>query len=423
MSKRILPIAFIFVATCLAWYILGSAVWVRTENQDVKLREAVGQMWGSIQQQPAPTVTCSIKREREFVTYENNQRVTKREIATDSPPAFLESSDIRVELGLDHRKKGLLWYSTYQVIFDGTYSVTNHYDTVGEFRFVYSFPTARGVYDSFVVEVDGSPVDNLEPSSGKVVEDFLLKPGQTRRIRLAYKSQGLDEWWYVLGSDVSQVRNFRLQMETDFADIDFPQNSMSPTEKASTENGWLLTWQYSNLISSIQIGMDLPQKLNPGPFIKRLNFFAPVSLFLFFFLIFMISAIKRIQIHPMNYFFLAAAFFSFHLLLAYLVDHLDLHVSMALSALVSMFLVISYMRLVVGIKFALLETGISQFVYLILFSYAFLLEGFTGLTITICCIVTLFIVMQFTGRIDWDKQLAGVKPYQTEHGVKSPGAG
>ena len=147
----------------------------------------------------------------------------------------------------------------------------------------------------------------------------------------------------------------------------------------------------------------MPQKINPGPFVARVSFFAPVSLFLFFFLILIISTLKNVNIHPMNYFFLAAAFFSFHLLMAYLVDHIDIGLAFLISAAVSIFLVISYMRLVVGARFALVETGLSQLVYLVLFSYAFFLEGYTGLTITITCIVTLFIVMMATGKVDWSK--------------------
>jgi inner membrane protein involved in colicin E2 resistance len=150
--------------------------------------------------------------------------------------------------------------------------------------------------------------------------------------------------------------------------------------------------------------MEMPQKLNPGPFVARVSFFAPVSLFLFFFLIFIITTVRGINLHPMNYFFLAAAFFSFHLLMAYLVDHVDAYLAMGISTVVSIFLVVSYMRLVVGSRFALVEVGLSQLVYLVLFSYAFFLEGYTGLTITICCILTLGILMQLTGKIDWERQ-------------------
>jgi inner membrane protein involved in colicin E2 resistance len=174
--------------------------------------------------------------------------------------------------------------------------------------------------------------------------------------------------------------------------------------KETEGSGWKLTWRYADLISGIQIGLGMPEKVNPGPFVSRVTFFAPVSLFLFLFLMFIITTLKQIRIHPMNYFFVCAAFFSFHLLLAYLADHVDINLALVISSIVSIFLVISYMRLVAGIRFAFVETGISQFVYLVLFSYTFFLRGYTGLAITILCIITLFIIMQITGRIDWNKQ-------------------
>jgi inner membrane protein involved in colicin E2 resistance len=115
---------------------------------------------------------------------------------------------------------------------------------------------------------------------------------------------------------------------------------------------------------------------------------------------------RGIDLHPMNYFFLAAAFFSFHLLLAYLVDHVSIHSSFAIAAAVSVFLVVSYLRLVVGIRFASREAALAQFIYLVMFSYAFFLKGFTGLAITIGSVLTLFVVMQVTGRIRWADKFA-----------------
>jgi inner membrane protein involved in colicin E2 resistance len=108
----------------------------------------------------------------------------------------------------------------------------------------------------------------------------------------------------------------------------------------------------------------------------------------------------------MNYFFLATAFFAFHLLLAYLVDHISIHAAMILASLVSVTLVVSYLRLVVGLRFAALEAGTAQLIYLVLFSYAFFWKGFTGLAITITAIITLFVVMQITGRIRWSERFA-----------------
>lgn len=63
------------------------------------------------------------------------------------------------------------------------------------------------------------------------------------------------------------------------------------------------------------------------------------------------------------------------------------------------------MRLVVGNKFAYLQVGLSQFVFLVLFSYTFFFKGYTGLTVTVLSILTLFIAMQLTARVNWGQVL------------------
>jgi Inner membrane protein CreD len=223
--------------------------------------------------------------------------------------------------------------------------------------------------------------------------------GNTVMTRTATQDESLKT---AVGELVNQVKNFSLAMRTDFDQIDFPQSSLSPTQKTQSGPGWDLKWQYASLLSGVKIGMVMPRKLNPGPWVSQITFAAPVSLFLFFFVVFVLTTVKRIRLHPMNYFFIGAAFFSFHLLLAYLVDHVSIHVSFLICSLVSIALVVSYLRLAVGNRFAFIEAGVLQFVYLVLFSYTFFFERFTGLAITILCILTLFVVMQFTGRVDWD---------------------
>jgi inner membrane protein involved in colicin E2 resistance len=83
------------------------------------------------------------------------------------------------------------------------------------------------------------------------------------------------------------------------------------------------------------------------------------------------------------------------------VDHISIHQAFFLSSIVSVFLVVSYLRIVAGTRFAIARAGLAQFVFLVLFSYAFFFEGYTGLTVTIGAIVTLFVLMQATARVDW----------------------
>jgi hypothetical protein len=73
-----------------------------------------------------------------------------------------------------------------------------------------------------------------------------------------------------------------------------------------------------------------------------------------------------------------------------------------LASFVSITLVVSYLRLVCGLRRALFYAGGAQLVFLVLFSYAFFFAGYTGLTVTIGAVLTLFVLMQLTGRIDWE---------------------
>ena len=278
------------------------------------------------------------------------------------------------------------------------------------------FPAQKAIYDGLQMEVNERTVALTTDDQGTVGR-ATMGPGESASLHVAYRSQGLDCWRYQLGDGVAQARDFMLTMQTNFRDIDFADDTLSPTSKQPISGGWQLTWQYSNLVSGFQIGMTMPAKLQPGPLAGEISYAAPVSLFFFFFLMFIITALRKIDLHPMNYFFLATAFFAFHLLLSYLVDHISIHAAMVLASVVSVTLVVSYLRLVVGLRFAALEAGTAQLIYLVLFSYAFFWKGFTGLAITIIAIITLFVVMQVTGRIRWSERFAA------RAGVPVPSAG
>jgi inner membrane protein involved in colicin E2 resistance len=156
--------------------------------------------------------------------------------------------------------------------------------------------------------------------------------------------------------------------------------------------------------------MDPPDRLNPGPLAARITFFAPVSLLFFFTVMLVLGVLEGRSLHPVNYFFLAAAFFAFHLLLAYLVDHVNVHAAFSVAAVASVFLVVSYLRVVGGWRMAVRQAGLAQAAFLVLFSYSFFFEGYTGLTVTIGAVVALFVLMQATAKVDWDAAFADGVP-------------
>ena len=182
----------------------------------------------------------------------------------------------------------------------------------------------------------------------------------------------------------------------------------SDTKKPQEDgSGWELGWDKESVVSGKSIGMVMPERINPGPLAQGMTLHAPVSLFFFFLVMFILQVHRSIGMHPMNYFFVACGFFAFNLLFSYLVDHLEILLAFGIAASVSLVLVTTYLRLVVGPRFAFLEAGVSQVIYQALFSLAHFLEGYTGLTITVGAIITLAIVMQVTGRTDWARVFRG----------------
>src|SRR5205814_6045420 len=119
-------------------------------------------------------------------------KTVQEEVTSELP---LESSSIDVKLDLEHRQKGLLWYSTYAVAFQGEYGFRNTSDKDQIVDFTLKFPTSQAIYDDLAFAVDGASVpitnhDNMATAPIKIAA------GQTARLRVGYRSQGLNEWRY-----------------------------------------------------------------------------------------------------------------------------------------------------------------------------------------------------------------------------------
>jgi hypothetical protein len=324
-----------------------------------------------------------------------------------SSPIGLESTRATVDLDLEHRRKGLLWYPTYSVALTATYVLRNPDQESREIHVRFPLPAQNALFDDFVFSVDGRQVVPTGDISKEMKTSLTAAPGAPITVQVRYRSRGVESWTYRFAEQgTSQVRNFTLDLRTNFKDVDYPAGTVSPHQRTASATGWSLGWRFDNLISGQAIGIEMPQRLNPGPFAARVTFFAPISLLFFLAVMVMLGVTSGPSLHPMHYWFIAAAFFAFHLLLAYLVDHVSVHVAFVTSALVSLSLVISYLRLITGMRHALVQAGGAQLIFLVLFSYAFFFEGFTGLSITVGAIITLFALMQMTARVSWDDVFA-----------------
>jgi len=387
-ALRLVAIALIFVVATVAWVVLAGSVQYRTDTSDNTLGTDVAGLWGAPQYQTAPTFTYRPDGEGAAL------------------PLAIAGSDITTRFDLDQRRKGLLWYATYAVDFDATYRVVNPGATAAQAQMRFPFPTYDGVYDGFGVIVNGTEVPVVY-AEGAATAAFDLPAKGTAEVRAGYRTQGLDEWRYVpTENGVGVINDFSLAAETDFADVDYPADTVSPTTSKETDAGMQLTWEYESLVGGRAIGILMPQPTNPGPLVARISLFAPVSLLFFFAALVLLSATGGLRLHPVHYAFLAAGFFSFHLLLAYLADHIDINAAFGIAAIVSVTLCVGYLALVLGRNRVLVEIALSQLIFLVLFSYSFFFEGLTGIAITIGSVLTLAFFMVKTAHVDWERVFA-----------------
>ncbi len=432
---RFFAIILIFGCVSVAWMILAGTVFVRTDQQDEQLAQEVRSLWGP-----------------KTLAQAHPYWGTGPETDWSSDSVIVpEASNINVKLTHENRRKGLLWYSMFTADFRGEYTIPAAEDGGDRGFFHFDLPNGATPID-LEVHVDGNAIDlpYKQRVSGKIAVP--LARSQARTVTVAFRARGQLHWLYfpagveyhrgsgrvwdrdetdsdlVLNQSdagVGELRNFSLTVTTDFKAIDYPTGAQSPNSEASPTNGGLAaTWEYDSLITGQPIGVTMPAKPNAGPIIGKMTLLAPVSLLFFLTVLFTVVVLKKIPLHPMHYLFVSAGFFAFHILLAYLTDHIDLYAAFWICAAVSGLLVVSYMRLVAGITFAAVYVGVAQLVYLVGFSYAFFWKGMTGLAITIGAVLTLLVLMQATGRVNWFEVFGSRKPGEQDgHTPPVPGSG
>lgn len=426
--KRLIAIGVIWLGCAIAWVVLGSALVVRSGEASTDMTNEVQKLWGPPMNQLPPRVsgTAGTPPALRGSALDDGQvaaqHLTPEEaalVAAAGRKATLDGSDIAVGLKLTHRQKGLLWFPTYEVDFAAKYAFTNEADDDVVLRLEFPLHPGDVVYDGFTVTDETGLAVDVDIRDGTARWEAKFGPKERRDFGVRYRSRGTSHWQYSLAAGTGKVKAFRLALDADFEDIDFQPGSLSPSRKVTEGGGFHAEWVFDSLIASSTIGFELPQKTNPGPLASRITFFAPVGLLFFFFVVAIFAAAQKREIHPLNYLFFGCAFFAYHLLFSYLVDHLPIAPSLAIASVVSVLLVVTYARLFVGWKFALREMGVAQALYLVLFSVTFLWKGFTGLSITVGAILSLFVMMQVTGRARWNEALrspGGSRPFTPRAG-------
>lgn len=421
--QKIAALIVIFVGTSIAWVILGSTNLMRTNDTSSSLKSSMQSMYGDELVINAPTLyRRTLKGKDEIVfkedydgdydKYEDDMKHISTKEAKDGDVYIeryekLESSDIKIDVKLDRRKKGYLWFPTFKSHFTATYRfVIEKFVPQDAYYISTMFGSSDNIYTNVKININGKEMDDFLKLLTE--SELLVTPDEKGELvlQVEYDATGMEELKYELASgykELTQVNNFNMVMTTDFEDYDFPRTMLSPTTKEELNDGAKLNWVFSNTITGKDIGLIIPNKLNPGHITSRVSFFAPISLLFFFIVLLMIGAVTKQDIHAMHFFFLALSFFSFHLMFSYFSDQMNIYLSFAISSVVSLALTVSYVMHFLTKKMAFLIVPLTQIVYLFVFSFSFFFDGITGLIVTICAVTTLFILMQLTAKQNWYK--------------------
>src|SRR5262249_37569817 len=194
------------------------------------------------------------------------------------------STDVRADIRLDQRLKGLLWYSLYNVRFQGSWLYKHAEPNEGTLTIHFQFPDSETLYDDLRFVINGKDIaSTLRPQNGEIALEVPVTPGQTIPLRISYRSRGLDEWRYVpAGGDVANLQDFHLRISTDFTDIDYPLGAISPSSREHGAGRSTLRWDFKQILTGRSMGVVMPAHLQPGKLASMLSFSAPISLLFFY---------------------------------------------------------------------------------------------------------------------------------------------
>jgi len=410
----------IFVVFCIAWLALGLRMELRGKEVLDKNKVQISSNWGGNVVQNTPQVyylpgvetatTVTPPKETtpqapslapEVVTSEGEERPTDTSTAESARVYIsLSKEEVSAKITMDYRKRGLLWFNTYIIDFDASYSFENDTDKAHQVYFSFLLPQGAETFEALLFKVDGVPQTITDISKG-LQFNKMVGVGESHNIEISYRGRGVDSWVYGLGGLTTQHKDFALTLNTDFKEVDILTTSVSPNILETTDNGATLTWQAENLISKDDVGISVPEKTNPLQIAKNLCYFAPLSFLLFLATFLILVYVRRINLHPMHFLFVGGAYFVFNLLLAYLVKNINVYFAFGISFVVSALLILIYLgRVTEKWLYTLRDTGLGLVLFLGVFPIAFF-TVYRGLILTIGIVIALAALMMLTAKVKW----------------------
>jgi hypothetical protein len=371
----------VFIPLLLGWLVLAERLEKRTHKAMHYQLQSVKEIWGGNLAQPMPSV-----RYKRFGS--DVSTLSKGEI---------HASDILVNLEVDYRKKGLVYYTGYNAEFIGKYTIQNPENENIYLSFIFPYPTRQGegVLQNVKLLVNGEEdLEDTEYQPNLTLWTGLLAPSDSLVITVQYDGRGLNQFTY--GFEPSkQINNFTMKVDVQGAkNLDYAKSTMPPTEPSQeTPQGKILKWKLDKALTQLNIGVILPDKFNIEAQLFLMMYRAPA--FFFLFLVSLLAIIRLTGEKPnlIPVAVISIAYFLFYPLFAYLVIYLGVIFAFIISFGSIGLLILNYARILYGLKIGL-TISMAYIFYLGITSVATLLPTYTGLILTIEGVILLGGIMQ-----------------------------
>ncbi|HJN50117.1 MAG: inner membrane CreD family protein [Pseudomonadales bacterium] len=420
-------IAFIFFGFSVAWLVLGAVNDDRTYGQTGLLLKRVQNSYGGPLIITPPRIYYEVIKERKGKVSGFDTVSSYKVKETVDPSA----TDVAIDLSLDRKKVGNLWFPVFVSTYRGRYeyeleAIPEEYRS-DPLLLLPGLNSSESIFRSIELKlnekavqplsklVSNTPIDVSQKITGdtKLIVDFYYETTGTEYLLYELSNQGSQSAEerrepLVDGTErkrLTRLDRFNLKLTTDFLKYDFPERTIPYTSIQKDEKATDFEWQFDKTVTGKNIGVIVPEEINPGEIAARISFFAPVSLLFFFVVLTIFGILGKSELHLMHYFLLAATFLSFHLIFSYSADHLSMYMAFGIASLISCLLTYSYVVRLREQRYAVITT-LLQLLYLVVFSWSFFYRtetglGITGLIVTIVSVLTLFALMQLTAKLDW----------------------
>lgn len=358
-----LPIGLAVVGLVSA--IISQQISNRSSFANSELRQDVTERWGAPIEQPAPSV----------------RYVSSGSVFNSLTPLALDRQSITVDAAMNYRKRGLVYFSGFDLSFRGQYEVENREDHPIDLVFVFPIHARKNqvlLSDlSFSVNGERAPV-NLSGDNNRLVWTGRAKPGERLRYDISFRGRGLESFVYVLDPGL-RVNGFQLAFHvTGGANFDYPPGVAPASSALSRDGAASLVWEYRSLESGVPVGLVLPSEKAfdaiIGTMVRRS--WAPFIPFLL--VIVLLGVFHRRPLAAWQAYLVAAWYGLFFVMLAYLAAFMNFYVAYAISLVVNGALLFFYAQALISRSAAWFALGAAG-AFLLLPTLAVILQGYTGL--------------------------------------------